>query len=157
MSPAEVSKNKEYAKDLLLMYRRFYLIFSYNLWNFKQCVKWSYKLCKRLSENGTVTKAWPAQYNCIWMSWPRWKHQLKIYVFLSGILLTCSPSKVNWHFGGTWRPYVQGRRIKQAIHLVKQVASRADIILRPWTWRRDIPPKRWLTFNGLHGVVIQKA
>jgi hypothetical protein len=25
----------------------------------------------------------------------------------------------------------------------------------PWTWRRYIPPKRPLTFNGLHGVISQ--
>jgi hypothetical protein len=32
----------------------------------------------------------------------------------------------------------------------KQVASRA---FRPWRWRRYVPPKRRLTFNGLHGVI----
>jgi hypothetical protein len=25
-----------------------------------------------------------------------------------------------------------------------------------WRWRRHVPPKRWLTFNGLHGVISQK-
>jgi hypothetical protein len=33
----------------------------------------------------------------------------------------------------------------------KQVASRARLILRPWRWRQYVPPKRRLTFNGLHG------
>jgi hypothetical protein len=28
--------------------------------------------------------------------------------------------------------------------------------LRPWRWRRYFPPKRWLTLNGLHGVIFQK-
>jgi hypothetical protein len=23
----------------------------------------------------------------------------------------------------------------------------------PWIWRRYIPPKRWLTLNGLHGII----
>jgi hypothetical protein len=32
----------------------------------------------------------------------------------------------------------------------------AWIILRPWRWRRHVPPKRRLTFNGLHGVMSQK-
>jgi hypothetical protein len=30
---------------------------------------------------------------------------------------------------------------------VKQVAS--------WRWRRYVAPKRWMTFNGLHGVISQ--
>jgi hypothetical protein len=29
-------------------------------------------------------------------------------------------------------------------------------ILRPWRWRRHVPPKRRLTFNGLHGITSQK-
>jgi hypothetical protein len=29
-------------------------------------------------------------------------------------------------------------------------------LIRPWRWRRNIPPKRQLTFNGLHGVITQK-
>jgi hypothetical protein len=40
----------------------------------------------------------------------------------------------------------------------KQVASRALLawlILRPWRWRRYVPPKRRLNFNGLHGVISQ--
>jgi hypothetical protein len=30
------------------------------------------------------------------------------------------------------------------------------LVLRPWRWRLHVPPKLWLTFNGLHGVVSQK-
>jgi hypothetical protein len=33
----------------------------------------------------------------------------------------------------------------------------AKFILRPWRWRRYIPLKTWLTFNGLHGVISQKT
>jgi hypothetical protein len=29
-------------------------------------------------------------------------------------------------------------------------------LIRPWRWRRYVPPKRQLTFNGLHGVISQK-
>jgi hypothetical protein len=31
-----------------------------------------------------------------------------------------------------------------------------NLFLRPWRWRRYVPPKRRLTFNGLQGVVFQK-
>jgi hypothetical protein len=27
--------------------------------------------------------------------------------------------------------------------------------LRPWRWRWHIPPKRWLTFRGLHCIISQ--
>jgi hypothetical protein len=30
------------------------------------------------------------------------------------------------------------------------------IFLRPWRWRRYVPPKRQLLHNGLHGVISQK-
>jgi hypothetical protein len=29
------------------------------------------------------------------------------------------------------------------------------LILRPWRWRRYVPPKCWLTCNGLHSVISQ--
>jgi hypothetical protein len=32
----------------------------------------------------------------------------------------------------------------------------AWLILRTWRWRRQIPPKRRLTCNGLHGIISQK-
>jgi hypothetical protein len=32
----------------------------------------------------------------------------------------------------------------------------AWFIVRPWTRRRYVPPKRRLTFNGLHGFISQK-
>jgi hypothetical protein len=33
----------------------------------------------------------------------------------------------------------------------------AWLILRPCRWRRYVPPKRLLTFNGPHGVISQKT
>jgi hypothetical protein len=33
----------------------------------------------------------------------------------------------------------------------------ARLILRPWIWRQNVPPKRRLTFNGLHGFISQKT
>jgi hypothetical protein len=32
-----------------------------------------------------------------------------------------------------------------------------NLFLRPWRWRRYVPPKRRLTLNGLHGVISQKT
>jgi hypothetical protein len=32
----------------------------------------------------------------------------------------------------------------------------AQLIFRPWRWRRYVPPKRRLTLNRLHGVISQK-
>jgi hypothetical protein len=32
----------------------------------------------------------------------------------------------------------------------------ARLTLRPCKWRRHVPPKRRLTYNGLHGVISQK-
>jgi hypothetical protein len=33
----------------------------------------------------------------------------------------------------------------------------AWLILRPWRWRRHVPLKSWLIFNGLHGVISPKT
>jgi hypothetical protein len=30
-------------------------------------------------------------------------------------------------------------------------------LIRPWRWRRYVPPKRRLTFTRLHGVISQKV
>jgi hypothetical protein len=49
----------------------------------------------------------------------------------------CSPLKVNFH-------------------LLSRLFL-ARIILWPWGWERHVPPKRRLTFNGLHGVISEKT
>jgi hypothetical protein len=36
------------------------------------------------------------------------------------------------------------------------VESRTWLIFWSWRWRRHVSSKRWLTFNGLHGVISQK-
>jgi hypothetical protein len=57
----------------------------------------------------------------------------------------CSQLTVNRHFGGTYHLHLQGRRINRARN---QRESR---------WQAEpVPPKRRLTFNGLHGVISQK-
>jgi hypothetical protein len=76
----------------------------------------------------------------------------------------CSPLKVNWSFGRTYRLHLQSRRRIQARN--QQAASRADgsyaichllslwflawFILQLWRWRRHVSPNRRLAFNGLH-------
>jgi hypothetical protein len=65
----------------------------------------------------------------------------------------CSPLKVNRRFGGTYRLYLQGRRVSRARNQC-EISWQAEKFRR---WRRYIPPKRRLTFNGLHGVISQKT
>jgi hypothetical protein len=50
----------------------------------------------------------------------------------------CNPFSVNRRFGGTYRLHLQGRRNKFS----KEAGGK--------------PPKRWLTLDGLHGVISQK-
>jgi hypothetical protein len=52
----------------------------------------------------------------------------------------CSPLKVNRHFGGTYCHFLS-------------LWFLAWLIFRPWRWRRHIPRKRRLTFNGQNGVI----
>jgi hypothetical protein len=40
-----------------------------------------------------------------------------------------------------------------ACHLLS-LWFRAQIIFRPWRWRRYVPPKRRLTLNELHGILL---
>jgi hypothetical protein len=67
----------------------------------------------------------------------------------------CSPLRLNQCFGGTYRLHLQGRRNKFSKN---QQASRwldgFCLFLRPWRWRRYVPPKRRLKLDGLHGVML---
>jgi hypothetical protein len=70
--------------------------------------------------------------------------------------LPCTPLKVNRRFGGTFRLQLEvGEQAMQETSM-KQVVSITLLIIRPWRWRWHVPPKRPLTFNGLHGVISQK-
>jgi hypothetical protein len=76
-------------------------------------------------------------------------------------IMLCSPLSVNWRFGGTYRLHLQGRRISWARDhssacFLLSCRFLARLILGPWRWRRQVPPKRRLTFNGLHGVISKK-
>jgi hypothetical protein len=67
----------------------------------------------------------------------------------------CAPLKVNRRLGETYRLHLQVRRISRA-RTQPESRWQAELILRPWRWRWYVPPKRRLTFNGLHRVVSQK-
>jgi hypothetical protein len=65
----------------------------------------------------------------------------KSYIFWD--ITPCSPLKINQRFGGKYR-----------LHLLwRWYLAR---LIRPWRWRRYIPPKRRLTFNGLQCVIFHK-
>jgi hypothetical protein len=72
----------------------------------------------------------------------------------------CSPLSFKRCFGGTYRPHLQGRRNRFSKPANKQVesflAGLLNLFLRPWRWRRYIPPKHRLKLNGLHDVISQK-
>jgi hypothetical protein len=71
----------------------------------------------------------------------------------------CSSLKFNLSFGRICCFHFQNRRISQARNLlVATLLSPRYLarLIRPWTWRRYVPPKRRLTLNGLHGAMSQK-
>jgi hypothetical protein len=72
----------------------------------------------------------------------------------------CSPLKANRRFGSTCRLRLQGRRKKRARNqnclLPASLSFLAWLICWPWGWRRYVPPKRRVTFNGLYGAISHK-
>jgi hypothetical protein len=88
----------------------------------------------------------------------RWSKSHWIDIFWD--ITPWSPLKFNRRFGRTYRLHLQGRRISRARNqrsfppAFTLVSYR--LILRPWRWRRYVPPKRRLTFNGLYGVISHK-
>jgi hypothetical protein len=79
---------------------------------------------------------------------------LTVVVMKSTVILgmrTCSPLELNLLFGGTYSLHLPGRKISQARYQREgrwQVYHPKD--------GSDVPPKRWLAFNGLFGVISQK-
>jgi hypothetical protein len=61
----------------------------------------------------------------------------------------CSLLSFNRRFGGTYRLYLQACHLLTCWFLLK-------LFLRPWRWKRNVPPKRWLQHSRLHGVTSQK-
>jgi hypothetical protein len=66
-------------------------------------------------------------------------------------IMSCSLLKVYRRFGGTCRT-----RLQQLCLLPASCWFLVRLILRPWRWRRHVPPKHRLIFNGLHDVISQK-
>jgi hypothetical protein len=84
-----------------------------------------------------------------------WTFMTKIYKYKSTIfwdITPCSPLKVNRRS----QKHVDSIfRVCSACHLLLCWVS-ARLILRSLRWRRCVPSKRLLIFNGLHGVIFQK-
>jgi hypothetical protein len=66
---------------------------------------------------------------------------MKSIIFLD--MAPCRLLSFNWCFGGTYRPLLACWFL-------------LNLFLRPWRWRRYVPPKRRLKLDGLHGVISQK-
>jgi hypothetical protein len=66
-----------------------------------------------------------------------------------------SPLKDNWRFGGSYLLHIQRRRISQTRN--ERENRWQALVLRPWRWRRYVPPKPQLTFNGVHGVISHRS
>jgi hypothetical protein len=64
------------------------------------------------------------------------------------------PLKVNWRFGGT-RLHFQGRNFALLTTCFLLVYFLAYSWILKWRW--NVPPKRRLTFNGLHRIISQKV
>jgi hypothetical protein len=82
---------------------------------------------------------------------------LRIYYLKSIVfqdMTPCSPLSFNRRFGGTYRLHLQGWTRTLDGYLLA-CWFLLNLFLRPWRWRRYVPPKR-LKLNGLHGVISQK-
>jgi hypothetical protein len=68
----------------------------------------------------------------------------------------CSPLKVSRRFERTSPPF-SGSNKPSKISAWKKVTMRWYLarFIRPWRWRRYVPPKRGLSFNGQHGVIYR--
>jgi hypothetical protein len=73
-------------------------------------------------------------------------------------ITSCSPLKVNRHFGGPCLFHLQGRRISRGDLCLPSALALAFLwrILLSLIWSRHVPPKRLFTFNGVHGVISRK-
>jgi hypothetical protein len=85
--------------------------------------------------------------------------------FIFWDIAQCGPLKVSKGFGGTYRMYLQVRRVSQArkthearnkqrVDCFVLVSSFAYFL--SWRWRQYIPLKHLLSLNGLHDVIPQK-
>jgi hypothetical protein len=56
----------------------------------------------------------------------------------------------------TFLPSGIWRRVVSSVCHLPSSCFLGWLILRPWRWKRYIPSKQLLTFNGLHGVLAHK-
>jgi hypothetical protein len=68
----------------------------------------------------------------------------------------CNPLKVNRRFEGTYPLHLQGRIISRAKSQRGSKWQACHLFSRCFFDLEDVPPKRGLTFNGLHGVISEK-
>jgi hypothetical protein len=68
----------------------------------------------------------------------------------------CSLLRCNQRFEGTYRLHLQGRRKYFSKNHLLTCWFLLKFFLRPWRWRRYVPPKRRLHLNRLHGVTSEK-
>jgi hypothetical protein len=103
---------------------------------------------------------WYAIKFCFSVKFFRTAHHVGVFEVLTAVVMKSSvfwditprsPLKVNRRFGEAYRLHIQS----SACHLISRWFL-ARLILLPWRWRRHVPPKRWLTFNELNGVISQK-
>jgi hypothetical protein len=66
----------------------------------------------------------------------------------------CNPLKINRRLGGICHLYLLGRAF--VCHLLSRYFL-AWLILRPWRWRRRVPPKRRLNFKTIHSVISKNT
>jgi hypothetical protein len=95
-----------------------------------------------------ITLSWMI-FKSIILWWHRGFEVLTAVVMKSSIfwdITSCSPFKANRRFGGKCR----------LCFLSVWCWLLAWPIFKPWRWRRHVPPKRRLTFNGLHGIIFKK-
>jgi hypothetical protein len=73
--------------------------------------------------------------------------------------MSCSPLKVNRHFGRTCRLPLQDRRINHAELCLPAAFALvySFLILPSCRWRRCVPPKRRFTFNGVQWAISRKT
>jgi hypothetical protein len=89
----------------------------------------------------------------VWKLAPTLDHRMKKNV-LAWNTASCIQLKVNSSFKGTYRHYLQGRKINRAMFFI--FFHTGTFLIRPLRGKGFIPLKRRLIFNGLHNITPQK-
>jgi hypothetical protein len=113
---------------------------------------WITNFCQQLGK--LVTEMVPISYHPVFTSFHEcqtsWRKQQDQLAFRAVLLEVMSGGfqKLYKHW---WKSRIWGSQRWQALRFL------IWLILQTWRWREHVPPKRWLTFNGLHGVTYQKT